>query len=73
MEGLKRMVDLRGGFIKANFPPSIQRLIAWYENNLRMRISYSHINRVEISAANVLSADPGILSSSLGGPEPPFI
>jgi hypothetical protein len=61
------MIKLRGGFVKANFPPSIQRLIAWYENNLRMRISYSHINRAEISAANVLSADPGILSSSSGG------
>jgi hypothetical protein len=36
MEGLKQMIKLRGGFLKANFPPSIQRLIAWYGDILRI-------------------------------------
>jgi hypothetical protein len=29
MAGLNQMIELRGGFQKAGFPPSLQRLIGW--------------------------------------------
>lgn len=29
LAGLRRMIDIRGGFENAGFPPSLQRLIGW--------------------------------------------
>lgn len=48
MTGLSRMIDLRGGFKNANFPPSIQRQIAW----------------ADLQTSNILSMPPKILPFS---------
>ncbi|KAH7354676.1 hypothetical protein BKA65DRAFT_496788 [Rhexocercosporidium sp. MPI-PUGE-AT-0058] len=33
LSGLEQMINLRGGLLKANFPASLQRMIAWAELN----------------------------------------
>jgi hypothetical protein len=68
------MVAVRGGFHAANFPPSIQRLIAWYAFSLVGFLYTSpDRNRADLTAANVLSRQPKILSfSSPGLNLPPY-
>ncbi|KAL5328168.1 hypothetical protein ACEPPN_001664 [Leptodophora sp. 'Broadleaf-Isolate-01'] len=55
LSGLEQMINLRGGLLEANFPASLQRIIAW----------------AEISASSVFSTIPRIIpyaSPSLGIP-----
>ncbi|KAH6723564.1 hypothetical protein BKA61DRAFT_648686 [Leptodontidium sp. MPI-SDFR-AT-0119] len=45
LSGLEQMINLRGGLLKANFPASLQRMIAW----------------AELSASSVFSTIPRII------------
>lgn len=70
MNGLSRMIALRGGFMEANFPPTIQRQITWYVSTFQIhRISpdteAGPTSKPQLSSQFPLQSSPSLIHTYL--------